>query len=115
MDFTARWWVEKEERFTAKLWVKFGEQWCSKERARARWSTLVTESSRRPRFWREERGREEVDASTLRGATPWTSCTRWGLTSGAGNGIRTTNVAVALPPVGHVGELHLDSDKAMVD
>ena len=57
----------------------------------------------------------EVDASTLRGATPCTSCTRWELTSGAGNGVRVTNVAVALPPVGHVGELQIDSDKAMAD
>ena len=34
--------MENGERFTAKLWVKFGEQWRSKERARARWTKLAT-------------------------------------------------------------------------
>ena len=48
-------------------------------------------------------------------ATPWRSCTRWELTGGARNGVRTTNVAVVLPPVGHVGELQTDSDKTMAD
>jgi len=33
VDFTARWLVENGERFTAELWVEFGEQWRSKERA----------------------------------------------------------------------------------
>ena len=105
----------REEWLTAELWVEFGGLRRSEERTRARRSELATVSSLRALFWRERRGREEVDASTPLGAMPWTSCTRWELTSGAGNGVRTTNVAVALPPVGHVGELHSDSDKAMAD
>jgi len=91
VDFTARWWVENGERFTAELWVKFGGQWRSKERVRARRSKLATESSRRLRFWREGRGRAEVDASTLLGVSPWTSCTHWELTSGAIAGVRATS------------------------
>jgi len=43
----------------------------------------------------------------------WTSCTRRELTSGTRNGVRMTNVAVVLPPVGHVGELHFDSEETM--
>ena len=31
----------------------------------------------------------------------------------ARNGITMTNVAVVLPPVGHVGELHFDSEETM--
>ena len=49
--------MEIGERFTAELWVKFGEQWHSRERARARRSKLTEESSRRPRFRRAGRGR----------------------------------------------------------
>jgi len=37
------------------------------------------------------------------------------LTSGARNDVRTPNVPVALPPVGHVDELGSDSDKTMTD
>jgi len=37
------------------------------------------------------------------------------LTSGARNDVRMPNVAVALPPVGHVDELGSDSDKTMTD
>ena len=115
MDFTARWWVENGEQFMAELWVEFCELRRSEERARARRSELATVSSLRALFWRERRGREEVDASTPLGATPWTSCACWKLTSRARNDIRMTNVAVALPPVGHVGELHSDSDKTIAD
>ena len=57
VDFTMRWWVGNGERFMAELWVKFGGQWRSRERARARRSKLAEESSRRPRFWRAGRGR----------------------------------------------------------
>jgi len=60
-------------------------------------------------------GREEMDASIRLGALPWTTCARWELTSGARNDVRMTNVAVALPPVGHVGELKSDSDKTIAD
>ena len=56
-----------------------------------------------------------MDASIWLGASPWTTCTRWELTSGARNDVWTTNVTVALPPVCHVGELHSDSDKTMAD
>jgi hypothetical protein len=80
--------VENGERFTAKLWVKFGGQWRSKERARARRSELATVSSLRPRFWRESEWKERVDASTASGASPWRSCARWELTSGAIAGVR---------------------------
>jgi len=107
--------VGSEERLTAELWVEFGGLKRGEERARARRSELATVSSLRALFWRERRAREEVDASTPLGATPWTSCARWELTSVARNDVRMTNVAVALPPVGHVGELHSDSDKTMAD
>jgi len=107
--------VENGERLTAELWVKFGGLRRSEERARARRSELATVSSLRTLFWRERRGREEMGASTLLGATPWTTCARWGLTSGARNDVRTTNVAVALPPVGHVGELDFDSENTTID
>ena len=104
-----------EERLTAELWVEFGGLRRSEERTRARRSELATVSSLRALFWRVRRGREEMDASTLLGTSLWTTCARWELTSGARNDVRTTNVAVALPPVGHVGELHSDSDKTMAD
>jgi len=38
---------------------------------------------------------------------------RWELTSGARSDVRTPNVDGALPPVGHVDELGLDSVKVM--
>ena len=104
-----------EERLTAELWVEFGGLKRGEECARARRSELATVSLLRALFWRERQGREEVDTSTPLGATPWTSCARWELTIGARNDVRTINVAVALPPVGHVGEVHSESDKTMAD
>jgi len=56
-----------------------------------------------------------MDASTLLGTSPWRTCARWELTSGAKNDVRTTNVAVALSPVGHVGELASDLENTMTD
>ena len=56
-----------------------------------------------------------MDASTSLGTSPWRTCVCWELTSGAKNDVRTTNVAVVLSPVGHVGELQTDSDKTMAD
>ena len=107
--------MESGERLTAELWVEFGGLRRSEERTRARRSELATVSSLRALFWRERRGREEMDASTPLGASPWRTCARWKLTSGARNGVRAPNVAVALPPVGHVGELASDSENTMTD
>jgi len=107
--------VESGERFTAELWAKFGGLRRSGKRVRARQSELATVSSLRPRFWRESEWKERVDASTASGASLWRSCARWELTSGARNDVRMTNVVVALPPVGHVGELDSDSDKTIAD
>ena len=56
-----------------------------------------------------------MDASTSPGVSPWRSCARLELTSGARDGVRAPNVAAALTPVGHVDELGVHSDKAMVD
>jgi len=106
--------VEDGERVTAELWMNFGEQQCSKERVRARRSELATVSSLRPLFWRESEGKERVDASIASGASPWRSCARWELTSGARSDVRTPNVAEVLSPVGHVDELGFDSVKAMI-
>jgi len=103
------------ERFTAELWAKFGGLQRSEERVRARRSELATVSSLRPSFWRERARQRGMDASTPLGASPWRTCTRWELTSGARSDVRTPNVAVALPPVSHVGELKSDSDKTMAD
>ena len=107
--------MESGERFTAELWVRFGGQQRSEEHARARRSELAAVSSLRPRFWRERARQREVDASTLLGTSPWRTCACWELTSGARNDVRMTNVTVALPPVGHVGELKTFSDKTMAD
>ena len=104
-----------EERLTVELWVQFGGLRRSEERTRARWSELATVSSLRALFWRVRRGIEEMDASIRLGASPWTTCARWELTSGARNNVRMTNVTIALPPVGHVGELNSDGDKTMAD
>jgi len=71
-------------------------------------------SSLRPLFWRESERKESVDASTASGASPWRSCARWELTSGARNKVWGPNVAEVLSPVGHVGELGFDSVKAMI-
>jgi len=107
--------VESGERFTVELWAKFGGLRRREERVRARRSELATVSSLRPRFWRERARQREMDMSTSLGTSPWRTCARLELTSGARNDVRMTNVAVALPPVGHVGELNFDSDKTMAD
>ena len=69
----------------------------------------------RPRFSRERDGREEMDASTSPGVSPWRSCMHPELTSRARDGVRVPNVAAALTPVGHVDELDVHSDKTMID
>ena len=107
--------VEVGEQVTAELWASFGGQRCSEERARARRSELTAATPLRQRFWREREGREEMDASTSPGVSPWRSCVHPELTSGARDGVRAPNVAAALTPVGHVDELGVHSDKAMVD
>jgi hypothetical protein len=56
-----------------------------------------------------------MDASTPLGASPWRTCARWKLMSGARSGVRAPNVIVALSPVGHVGELASDSENTMTD
>ena len=104
-----------EERLTAELWVEFGGQWRSKERARAHRSELATVSSLRAGYRRERARKASVDASTLLGASPWRSCARWELTSGANSDVWPPNVDGALPPVGHVDELGFDSEKTMTD
>jgi len=55
-----------------------------------------------------------MDASTASGVSPWRSCTCWELTSGARDDVRAPNVTAVLSPVGHVDELGLNSDTAMV-
>jgi len=72
------------------------------------------ESFRAAAFQTRGPRQSEVDASTLRGATPWRSCTRRELTSGARSGVRATIGDGALPPVGHVDELRLDSEEMML-
>jgi len=94
--------------------VRFGGQQRSEERVRARRSELATVSSLRPCFWREMARQKEMDASTSPGVSPWRSCARWELTSGARSNVWTPNVDRALPPVGHVDELGLDSVKVMI-
>ena len=71
-------------------------------------------TSLRPRFWRESEREEEIDASTAPGASPWRSCVRLELSSGARDDVRAPNVVVVPSPVGHVDELGFDSDMAMV-
>ena len=56
-----------------------------------------------------------MDASTSPGVSPWRSCGHPELTSRARDGVRTPNVAASVTPVGHVDELGVHSDKAMVD
>ena len=107
--------MEVGEQVTAELWASFGGQRCSVERARARRSEFATATPLRQRFWREREGREEMDASTSPGVSPWRSCARPELTSGARDGVRAPNVAVVLTPVGHVDELGVHSDNAMTD
>ena len=106
--------MESGERLTAELWVEFGGLRCSEERTRARRRELATVSSLQARFWRERRGREEMDASTPLGASPWMTCARWELTSGARSGVRAPNVDGVLSPVGHVDELGSDSEQTLI-
>ena len=82
------WRLESGSRRSCGWNLEFGELGCSEERTRARRSELATVSSLRKLFWREEARKSEVDASTLRGASPWTSCARWELMSGAIAGVR---------------------------
>jgi len=72
--FTASLQVEVGEQVTADLWTGFGGQQRSEERARGRRSELATVTSLRPRFWRESERKEEMDASTSPGVSPWRSC-----------------------------------------
>jgi len=65
-------------------------------------------------FWRESERKERVDASTASGTSPWRSCTRWELTSGARSDVRAPNVDEALSPDGHIDELGSDSDTALI-
>ena len=103
------------EKDTAELWVSFGRRRCSVERARAHRSELATATPLWPRFWRESEREEEMDASTSPGVSPWRSCARPELTSGARDGVRAPNVAVALPPVGHVDEVGVHSDEKIIE
>ena len=48
------------------------------------------------------------------GASPWRSCTRRKLTSGAKRGVRATNGDGALPAVGHVDEVRPDSEERVL-
>ena len=54
-----------------------------------------------------------MDASTSPGVSPWRSCARWELTTGAKSDVRAPNVGGALSLVGHVDELGLDSVKVI--
>jgi len=72
-------------------------------------------SSLQPLLWRESERKERVDASTMSGVSPWRSCARWELTSGARSDVRAPNVADVLSPVGHVDELDSESDHAFTD
>jgi len=107
--------VEVGEQVTAELWASFGGQRCSQERARARRSELATATPLRQRFWRVREGREEMDASTSPGASPWRTCACPELMSGARDGVRAPNVAVVLTPVGHVDEVGVHSDETMIE
>ena len=106
--------MENEERLTAELWAAFGALRRSEERTRARRSELATVSSLRALFWRVRRGREEMDASTPLGASPWMTCAHWELTSGARSGVWVPNVDGVLSPVGHVDELGSDSEQTLM-
>ena len=77
--------------------MEFGGQWRSKERARARRSELATVSSLRAGYRRERARKARVDTSALLGASPWTSCARWELMSGAIAGVRTTSGGQVAP------------------
>ena len=66
--------TEVGEQVTAELWASFGGQQRSEEHVRARRSELATATPLRPRFWRESERKEEMDASTSPGVSPWRSC-----------------------------------------
>jgi len=110
--FTASLRVEVGEQSTAELWVSFGGQRCSVERARAHLSELATAHPLRPSFLRKRGERERVDASRRSRASPWRSCTPSALTSGTRDGVRLPNVAEVLTPVGHVDEDDVHSELA---
>ena len=85
--------VEVGEQHTAELWASFGGWRCSVERARARRSELATATPLRPSFLCGRGEREGMDVSRRSRASPWRSCTRPALMSGARDGVRTPNVA----------------------
>ena len=105
--------MENGEQFTVELWAEFRGLRRSEERVRARRSELAT-GARCGRVSGERERKERVDASTASGASPWRSCARWELTSGARSGVRAPNVDGALSPVGHVDELGPDSEKTLM-
>ena len=107
--------LEVGEQVTMELWTSFCGQRCGEEHARARRSELATVTPLRPRFWRERGRKEEMDASTSSGASSWRSCARSELTSGARDDVRMPSFTVVLTPVGHVDELGVQSDMAMID
>ena len=55
-----------------------------------------------------------MDASTPLVASPWMTCARWELTSGARSGVWAPNVDGVLSPVGHVNELASDSEQTLM-
>ena len=102
--------MELGEQVTAELWASFGGWRCSVEHARARRSELATATPLRSSFRSEKGEREEMDASTRSEASPWRSCMRPRLTSGARDGVQAPNVADVLTPVGHVDEDDIHSE-----
>ena len=96
--------VEVVEQNMAEPWVRFGDQQCGLEHARAHRSELGMASLLRPSFLRERGEWERVDAFRRSRASPWRSCTPSTLTSRAKDGIWMPNVAKVLTPVGHVDE-----------
>ena len=64
-------------------------------------------------FQAREGEAKRMDASTSLERSPWRSCTRRELTSGARRGVRLTNGDGALPAVGHVDELRFDSEETV--
>ena len=78
------------------------------------WWTATQRGARLSSPKRESKREEEMDASTSPGASPWRSCMRLELTSGARGDVRAPNVAGVLTPVGHVDELGSHSDMAII-
>jgi len=108
--------VGSEEWLTAELWVEFGGQWRSKERARAGRSELTTVSLLRAGYRRERARKARVDASTQLGASPWRSCARWELTSGAIAGVRAPSSGqVALWPSATAGSASIQRKRRRCD